>query len=374
MNNRPRALARRNQRSTIADRRAGQASAATGEGSDQGSTCHPEVSVVVASYNAASTLPACIESILEQTYEPLELVVVDDGSNDQTPTLLRSHPDRNRFLHLELSNGGPSRARNVGACHTHAPLLAFFDADCRIHPRCVEELVESLVSSGAASIGGAQLPPVDASPFGLRVQRFFEALGFVSGYVQSAQGGGVRETSHNPSCNVLYRRAVFAELGGFDETLWPGEDVDLDRRATTSGYRHLFNPSAVVYHYRPSDLGAFRRMMTSYGRAQMGLLRRHGLFRAPQAVPLAVALGVVVTTLSILQWPLLTSLVALLAACCLLGVAEAQRRRAGADRSFYRLLFVGSMAWLGGFYRELLRPSFPKAPKFRSPSELEGAA
>ncbi|NJL29317.1 MAG: glycosyltransferase, partial [Thermoanaerobaculia bacterium] len=248
----------------------------------------PLVSVVIAAYNAETTLARCIDSILDQTYAPLELIVVDDGSTDGTAEVLARHPHSGSFEVVRLANGGPSRARNQGVEHASGQILAFFDSDCHLDARCIEELVLGLDAAEVASVGGSQSPPADQGELGNAVQRYFEAVGFMTGYVQGEGTGAIVTTAHNPSCNVLYRREVFEQLGGFDEGLWPGEDVDLDYRATRAGWRHRFNPRAVIYHYRPASPASLRRMFFSYGRAQMLLVRRYGPFRKLHAAALAM--------------------------------------------------------------------------------------
>jgi len=101
----------------------------------------------------------------------------------------------------------------------------------------------------------------------------------------------MKETEHNPSCNSMYRKEVLRDVGGFDETLWPGEDVELDLKITTQGYRLIYNPEAVVYHYRPGNYIDFGRMMLRYGACQWYLVRKYGFFRRIHYVPVLVILG-----------------------------------------------------------------------------------
>jgi len=107
------------------------------------------------------------------------------------------------------------------------------------------------------------------------------------------------ETDHNPTCNVMYRKTVLLETGGFDESLWPGEDVELDLRITRLGYKLMYNPAACVAHYRPSTYRGFARMFRRYGEAQGWLVRRYGPFRRIHYVPVAVIAALV--TLAVLS-------------------------------------------------------------------------
>jgi GT2 family glycosyltransferase len=91
-----------------------------------------EVSVVVPSYNRAHLIAHTLDSILNQTHRPAEVVVVDDGSTDNTETVVRNFGRGVKYLRIE--NSGPPRARNVGANATTAPWLAFCDSDDLWHP------------------------------------------------------------------------------------------------------------------------------------------------------------------------------------------------------------------------------------------------
>src|SRR5688500_1347785 len=87
----------------------------------------PLVSVIIPNYNYAHYLPQAINSVLAQTYSQVEIIVIDDGSTDDSVTVLRSYGDRIRWL--QQPNQGVSAARNVGAHNTKGELVAFLDAD-----------------------------------------------------------------------------------------------------------------------------------------------------------------------------------------------------------------------------------------------------
>ena len=323
----------------------------------------PLISVVIAAYNASDTISRCIDSVLAQSYAPIELLIVDDGSTDDTPEILSNHPARSRFIVIRVENGGPSRARNLGVGRAQGDLIGFFDADCLLHPHCAEELAASLRGQRVASVGGVQRSPPDETPFGRCVQQYFEGIGFVTDYVRTDDGFEEAIPSpHNPSCNVLYRRSVFEKVGGFDQGLWPGEDVDLDHRVSLRGYLHLFQRRAVVEHYRPSSPAAFGRMMSSYGRAQRLLVRRYGFIRKLHyAPPMALAAGFLLA--AGLWWqPRATALAAAVGAAGTLVIAERLRRRSGLGGVFYRLLWLNVTGWFLGFMKELVRPKFNRAP------------
>ena len=98
----------------------------------------PKVSVVIATYNRAQLLPETIESVLQQSFRDYELIVVDDGSTDETRNVLASFGDKLRYVYQE--NRGPSAARNLGVCHAQAPWIAIQDSD----DLCAQDHLETL--------------------------------------------------------------------------------------------------------------------------------------------------------------------------------------------------------------------------------------
>ena len=250
----------------------------------------PTVAAVIASYNAEQTLGKCIDSLLGADYphEKLHVVVVDDGSTDGTRQVVARYADRVTLVETER-NIGPSQARNLGVRHSAADYVCFTDADCTVARDWVRELLAAF-KPNVGAVGGTQLCPTDETPFGRVVQKYLETVGFVGGYTRRHRVAV--EVDHNPSCNVMYKREVFDEVGGFLAGLWPGEDVEFALRVRALGYRIFYNPRARVYHYRPRTLREFSRMMRRYGQWSGGYLtRRHGFFRPLSYEPLAVAAG-----------------------------------------------------------------------------------
>ena len=84
------------------------------------------VSIIIPAHNAAETLAECIEACRQQTYRPLELIVVDDGSTDDTPRIAWVHP----VHYIRQDQRGPAAARNRGAREARGAILAFTDSDC----------------------------------------------------------------------------------------------------------------------------------------------------------------------------------------------------------------------------------------------------
>jgi glycosyltransferase involved in cell wall biosynthesis len=174
----------------------------------------PLVSVVVPAFNAAKTIHETLRSISQQTYRNLEVVVVDDGSTDDTGAAARRHSLNDpRFRVVSTANGGVASARNAGIRASKGAFIAFIDADDLWHPTKIAKQIDALLS------GGSDMALV-YSPF-----RLIDAEGkvFASPRKYGVSGWVLYRHFHtnfvgNGSA-LLVRRTVLEEFGGFDPWL-----------------------------------------------------------------------------------------------------------------------------------------------------------
>ena len=241
----------------------------------------PGVTVVVAARNAAGTLRPCLASLKALDYSDVEIIVVDDGSTDDTAALARAAGARV----LSAGGRGPSAARNLGVQDAREEIVAFTDADCTVPAGWLRVLVAALRDRKAAGAGGPQrnVFPVAVEADAADLDAFFALAAGLADYTRVDDRA--REVEHNASCNVAYVKHTVVEAGGFPEGMFPGEDVDLDYRVRRLGYRCWYDPRARVEHHRPGTRTWFARMMRRYGRAQRELVSRYGRFRLQHYVP-----------------------------------------------------------------------------------------
>lgn len=110
----------------------------------------PKISVIVPIYNIKEFLPRCVSSITDQTYENLEIILVDDGSTDGTEALCDELAKKDRRIRVfHKKNGGSSSARNLGISKAQGEYLGFVDSDDYISPQMYERLVNGIFQSGA---------------------------------------------------------------------------------------------------------------------------------------------------------------------------------------------------------------------------------
>jgi succinoglycan biosynthesis protein ExoA len=200
-------------------------------------------------------------------------------------------------------------------------------------------------------VGGSQTIPEDASDFERSVHYFLTSMHFICEYVKKLETIAI--VDHVASCNSLYKKQVIEAVHGFDERLWPGEDVDLDYKIRREGYKIAYNPKAIVAHHRPKDTKRFFTMMKRYGWSQAYLLRKYGFFRTLQYVPFA-ALLLFIGWLLVLIYNL--SLGIGLAICGILVIFMAFILKAGLKQGLdnFQLFMITLVGWHAGFLRGLL--------------------
>ena len=200
----------------------------------------PRVSVVVPAYNAARHVGRAVDSVLNQTLLDLEVLVVDDGSSDETVSVLQAYGARIRVL--QQVNAGPAAARNLGLREARGTYVAFLDADDFWAPGKLAAQVDLLEADAELGFCSTATRVVDAEgrtvtqwPCLQAGARLPDAL-FVNGAAISGSTSG-----------VMARRTLLEACGGFDAALRGFEDPDLwIRLSATARYACIAEPLTVV--------------------------------------------------------------------------------------------------------------------------------
>lgn len=220
------------------------------------STESNRVAIVIPTWNSAEEIEACIESALAQS--PSEVVVVDNGSMDDTAGIVRTQYPKVRLLELP-TNFGFAGACNRGFKATRSEFVLFLNDDARLEPGYLETLVRQLeANSTLASAVGKLVTCVDGERYidsaGIELHRF--ALRPTDRGHRELDTGQFdkRELIFGPSAAAaIYRRTAIETLGSlpFDELLVSYyEDVDLAWRLNRAGWSHLYEPRAIAVHSR----------------------------------------------------------------------------------------------------------------------------
>jgi glycosyltransferase involved in cell wall biosynthesis len=206
----------------------------------------PLVSVVIPTYNRAGIICQTIDNVFEQTYGNFELIVVDDGSADDTLSTLRSYGSRIRVI--SQANAGPAVARNRGVEAAHGEIIAFQDSDDLWKPAKLEKQVALLEHFGRSVpcclcnvlmrvVGGKEYTSFDHS-----LIRPGRAEGI---WLNVAEVLATRFVLFNQA--VAIRREAFERAGGFDPGLKYMEDYDLPLRLALEGPWAFIREPLVIY-------------------------------------------------------------------------------------------------------------------------------
>lgn len=218
----------------------------------------PLISVVTTVRNEEAHLGRLLDSLAVQE-GPFEIVLVDAESRDRTVAVAeefsRSHPG---LLRIYSRAGSRGVGRNAAVAEARGPYVAFIDGDCFADSRWLSTLRRGL-APGAIVAGRTNT--VGKPKYG-QLER-----------VELYQGGF--DVTY-PSCNLLYDRALFERLGGFDPRFITAEDIDLNLRAVATGASIRYEEGAVVYHYMRENFVRFlyQAFWNGYGRKQ--LTEKHG--------------------------------------------------------------------------------------------------
>lgn len=186
---------------------------------------NPLVSVVMATYNMAAYLPLAIQSVLTQTYQNIELLVVDDGSTDDTRVVLKPYLEHPRIRYLSQENKGQAAAKNHGVQKSSGQYIAFLDADDMWMPDKLDLQVPVFSRSETLGVVYARHLYIDETGRELGIAQGKLFCGRVTGPLLIA--------NFIPFGTSVVKRECFVRLGGFKENIRMGIDYDLWLRFST---------------------------------------------------------------------------------------------------------------------------------------------
>ncbi len=235
-----------------------------------------DVSIIVPTYNRRASVCRLLQALDEQTYplDRFEVLVIDDGSDDGTPDLLRSLGTAYALRVLEQAHQGPAEARNLGVTNAAADLVLFLDDD--VVPS--QDLIAIHLATHAAEgpkavVIGPMMPPHDwaRSPW-VR----WEEEKLQSQYDAMLAGEWAATERQFYTANSSLERQLFLDAGGFDARFKRAEDVELGYRLRNLGARFIFTPAADVLHYASRTFTAWQRTPYQYGRYDVIMSREKG--------------------------------------------------------------------------------------------------
>lgn len=268
----------------------------------QDTVANPTVTLVIPGRNCAATLERCLSSVVwlvdgqEESAPPFlsptrnagrveqprgegssasthlspaakesaplqEIIFVDDGSTDATAEIAARYPVRV----IQGTGQGPGAARNLGWQAANSELIWFIDSDCVAEPDALEKLLPHMVAPEVAGVGGSYSNLFPDSLVASLIHEEIVARHWRMG----------RDVNFLATFNVVYRREVLAQVGGFDESLKLAQDAELAYRIVAAGHQLRFELDSRVGHHHPRSFWRYLRTQARQGYYRVKLYRQH---------------------------------------------------------------------------------------------------
>lgn len=238
-----------------------------------GGAFEPLVSILVPAYNEGAVIEASIRSLMTLDYPRFEIIVIDDGSSDDTYTKARAFEGEHgratvRVLHQE--NGGKSRALNTGIGAARGDLVLCVDGDSALHPMSLRRAARHFVDPSVGAAAG-NVKVVNRG----RLLGRLQALEYIEGLnmVRQAQGF-FRVVNIVPGPIGLFRRRALERVGGYDHDTF-AEDCDLTLKLLLDGWKIVYEPEAIAYTEAPESLLDLLKQRYRWTRGILQALRKH---------------------------------------------------------------------------------------------------
>ncbi len=261
-------------------------------------TAGPLVSVIVLGWNGREMTAACIDSVLASDRHDFEIIVLDNGSEDDTHAWLTERYKGNERVKILRSetNRGFSGGNNFAAQHAIGKYLALLNYDAEVAPAWMGELVNAAQRDDTIGMVACKVLTYDDRSRIDNAGHLLYADGLNRGRgrleIDTGQYDREEEVLLPSGCACLYRADVYRTLDGFDEDFFAyGDDTDLGLRARLAGYRCVYVPKAVAYHRYSVGFGA-------YSSTKAFLVERNRLFVAIKCLPAGMLLVSPVYTLA----------------------------------------------------------------------------
>jgi GT2 family glycosyltransferase len=216
--------------------------------------------VVVLNWNGYRVVEECLESLYHQTYQPIEIIMVDNASTDGSAEFVRKRFPDVRLI-INEKNLGFGGGNNVGIQASRGRYIMMLNNDTRLDPKCIEELKRSIEKDNKYGVCASKIlleyedNLIDAAgivvcPDGLSIGRGRLEKGVL--YDEEA------EVFFASDCACLYRGEMLEDIGLYDEDFFAyADETDMGWRAQLAGWKCIYNPKAIVYHFHSASSGTY---------------------------------------------------------------------------------------------------------------------
>ena len=222
----------------------------------------PKVSIIVASRNSEETIDECLKAIFEQDYprDAFEVIVVDGCSTDATVKIAEKYTAKVFSLPLNAA-----AAYNYALKIASHSILGFVDADAKVEREWLSKLITHLDDPRVAGVSGAIETWNTENPWA-------RSIGYE---IKNRYSRIAKYTGRIATMNLLLKKSVIEEAGGWDENLPSQYDTDLGFRISSKGYKIAYEPDAKCYHFNRQTVRAYWRQQLQYGKNTLKLYFKH---------------------------------------------------------------------------------------------------
>lgn len=233
-------------------------------------TQNKKVSIIIVTFNSAGTIRAALNSVLEQTYKNYEIILLDNGSQDNTLGIVGPLLDTWHGHHTIVasnSNLGFAEGNNKALIYATGEYVALINPDAVAERKWLETLVAEMDANSKIGICASKIINRDSEMIDSAGDGFAKSLqGFKRGEGLAPEIFSNKEYIFGAcACAALYRRTMLDEIGFFDPDFFLiHEDTDLNFRAQLAGWKVLYVPSATTYHNVRSSIGSMSDLAIYY--------------------------------------------------------------------------------------------------------------
>jgi GT2 family glycosyltransferase len=245
------------------------------------------ISVVVLNWNGRSVLDNCLKSLYDQTYRPLEIIVVDNASTDGSAEDVRQKFPEVKLI-VNATNLGFGAGNNIGIQAAQGKYIMILNNDTRLDPRCVEELKQSIEKDRGYGACASKILLENRPDIidGVGIVVCPDGLSFGRGRLEKRDRYDQEEEIFFASdCACLYRREMLEDIGLYDEDFFAyADETDMGWRARLAGWKCIYSPKAIVYHHHSVSSGG------RYSSFKAFLVERNRIWVAVKNFPISLIL------------------------------------------------------------------------------------
>ncbi len=266
----------------------------------------PPVTIIVPVYNEAEVIQSAVRSLLALDYPAYDILVVDDGSTDDTfgiVSRMQGHYARTSLRAVRKANGGKASALNAGIALARTPYVLCMDGDSRLAPDSLRHAMGHFSDARVAAVAG-NVKVVNRNNAWTRLQ----ALEYIEGLNMPRRAQGfLRVVNIVPGPIGIFRRDVLASVGGYETDTF-AEDADITLKIITEGWHVVYEPRAIAWTEAPETFLDLIKQRYRWTRGILQALRKHApaVFQRGSDLPVRLSVGMML--FEALIWPAVTVL------------------------------------------------------------------